>query len=220
MKTKDKILEVALRQFNELGTEQVSIRTIANELEISAGNLCYHFKNTDAIIFQLYLNLVDELGKMVEVVQHPDTDIARMMEETELTFRIMYKYKFLMLDFVAITRRMTELREHFRQIIRLRQQQLRVGIENLVSKELMHQEWTPDMYNHLILHSMMVADAWIPNAEVHFDEKGEPIVQFYSQMMFSMLVPFLTESGLAQYHKALEDRPEWRAGLRFGITFS
>lgn len=208
-----------MRQFNELGADQVSIRTIANELEISAGNLCYHYKNTDAIIFQLYLNLVEELGKLIAVVQHPDTDIARMLEETEHTFRVMYKYRFLMLDFVAITRRIAELREHFRQIIRLRQQQIRSGIDNLIAKGLMHPEWVPGMYNQLVLNSMLVADAWIPNAEVHFDERGEPVIHYYTHVMFNMLVPFLTASGMAQYREALERKPEWNAGVRFSESF-
>mgnify|MGYP006189992069 CR=1 FL=1 len=50
MKTRDRILEVSLLLFNEEGESGLSSVDIANALEISPGNLYYHFKGKDAII--------------------------------------------------------------------------------------------------------------------------------------------------------------------------
>ena len=43
MNTKHKILKTALDLFNKEGLDQVSVRRIAVEMNISDGNLRYHF---------------------------------------------------------------------------------------------------------------------------------------------------------------------------------
>ena len=53
MKTKDKILEEALKQFNEKGLNNTGVREIARSLEISPGNMSYHFPKKEDIILAL-----------------------------------------------------------------------------------------------------------------------------------------------------------------------
>ena len=43
MNTKDKILEKSLELFNNQGVHNVGVRDIARALEISPGNMSYHF---------------------------------------------------------------------------------------------------------------------------------------------------------------------------------
>ena len=115
MKTRDKILQVALRQFNKRGTDRVTVRSIADELGISPGNFHYHFKNTDAIIQELYLQLAGEMAEEILKAQSLQMDLAWLIKFAEIPFRKLYKYKFLLLDFVRIMRRIDSIRNHFRQ---------------------------------------------------------------------------------------------------------
>src|SRR5436309_8608324 len=50
MKTKERIVETAIRLFNEQGTGAVSTNHIAQALSMSPGNLYYHFRNKEEII--------------------------------------------------------------------------------------------------------------------------------------------------------------------------
>ncbi|MEM7102927.1 MAG: TetR/AcrR family transcriptional regulator [Bacteroidota bacterium] len=52
-KTRDKILEKALQLFNEIGYMEVGVREIARQLEMSPGNLSYHFRKKEDILFSL-----------------------------------------------------------------------------------------------------------------------------------------------------------------------
>ena len=52
--TKEIIINTALKLFNTEGLSKVTLRTIANKMGISQGNLNYHFKKRDDIIEALY----------------------------------------------------------------------------------------------------------------------------------------------------------------------
>jgi AcrR family transcriptional regulator len=66
MKTRDRILECALTLFNEQGEANVSILEIANQLEISPGNLYYHFHGKEPIILELFERFREELAPLLD----------------------------------------------------------------------------------------------------------------------------------------------------------
>ncbi len=199
MKTKDKILQMALQQFNERGIEQVSIRSISSALGISAGNLTYHYKNTDKIIYALYLQLVEELGRSIEQVISQSPDIQWLYEATAYNCRMMWKYRFLLIDFVAISRRITDIRDHFRQLVKMRQWQIRQAINEMVELGLFIPEWQEGMYDKYILRMIIMSDAWIPDAQIHFEGQEEEIMAFYTELIVSSIQPYLTPAGQKAY---------------------
>lgn len=54
MNTKQKILQQALQLFNENGLSNVSLREISEAMDISVGNLQYHFKKREDIVEGLF----------------------------------------------------------------------------------------------------------------------------------------------------------------------
>ena len=60
-KTRDRILEAALRLFNDEGLPAVSTHRVAAELGISPGNLHYHFKTKRLIVAWLFRRYEDRL---------------------------------------------------------------------------------------------------------------------------------------------------------------
>ena len=71
MKTADKILLISLDLFNSQGERHITSVDIANELDISPGNLYYHYKGKDEIINAL----VDKYVSKINEVPQADTNV-------------------------------------------------------------------------------------------------------------------------------------------------
>lgn len=74
--TKDRILKEAIKQINKKGLSHVGVRDIARELNISPGNMSYHFPKKDDLVMALlrtYSAANDELYRQYEE-QSPTLD--------------------------------------------------------------------------------------------------------------------------------------------------
>ncbi len=54
MKTRDKIVYAALELFNQHGERNITTNHIADHIEISPGNLYYHFRNKQEIVREIF----------------------------------------------------------------------------------------------------------------------------------------------------------------------
>jgi len=202
MTTKEKILTEALRQLNENGVDNVTVRSIAKVIGISHGNLCYHFPNTDAIIHKLYLQLVDEFDAQIEQAEAPKSDLHLLFKIGEVNFKIQYGYKFLLLDFVQIMRRIPAVKEHFKNHIEIRRMQFQFILDSLIREGILREEFEQNMYAHLITRLLIFGNGWISFSEIHSEDEVEPMRYF--EVFGSALLPYLTEKGMGEYRELVK----------------
>lgn len=199
METKERILQKALNLFNTYGSESVTVRQIAKELDISHGNLCYHYSSTDDIVQALYMRLVAELdalilrgGRTVEV------NLKAVIEMTRLTFEKLYEYRFILLDFVHIMRRIPAIKAHYRQLTVMRQLQFQYIVAELVKKGVFRPPLTEMQYNHWIHSAILFGDFWLSSAEILYQGKEQDKVKTYHNFFINLTIPYLTEKGFEE----------------------
>ncbi|HKY92668.1 MAG TPA: TetR/AcrR family transcriptional regulator, partial [Nevskiaceae bacterium] len=111
--TSERIVETALKLFNEHGYSNVASLRIAMALGISPGHLAYHFKSKTDLVLAVFPHLEEELGRdLVGVTQprRPFTAEEAALHQIEL-FRILWKYRFI---FNALTQLMQDRDIHRR----------------------------------------------------------------------------------------------------------
>lgn len=113
MSTKDRILDTALELFNAQGSYAVSTNHIAEALEMSPGNLYYHFKNKEEIVRSLFERLDatwDELYRLPED-QMPTLDDLEAL--VSANFGVLWQYRFFYRELIALTQRDPQLAKRY-----------------------------------------------------------------------------------------------------------
>ncbi len=109
MKTSERILMVSLTLFNTHGEPNVSSVDIANELDISPGNLYYHFKGKDSIVSSLFEMYRQRMSK---ILLAPNKD--------NLSLEEFFYYLLMILEtsnlFIFLYRNPTELSEKYPRV--------------------------------------------------------------------------------------------------------
>ena len=117
MKTRDRILECALLLFNQQGEPNVSTLEIANELEISPGNLYYHFHGKEPLVMELFERFQNELAPLLD----PPADARLDAEDYWLFLHLIVErlshYRFLFQDLSNLASRLPKLARGIRNLL-------------------------------------------------------------------------------------------------------
>ncbi len=117
MKTRERILQTSLQLFNEYGAPHITTNYIADEMNISPGNLYYHFHNKDEIIYFLFLSFEKKISDALQVPQSRDLNMEDMWLYLHLVFESIWEYRFLYRDLENMLSRSRKLRLRFKRIL-------------------------------------------------------------------------------------------------------
>ena len=190
--TRQRILDASLAMFNEQGEPNVTTNHIADELEISPGNLYYHFRNKDDIIEQLFARYEE---RMDTALVSPDSrlrDLEDIWLQLHLVFECIWEYRFLYRDLVDILSRNRRLRLRFARILKRAAEGASSGMKGLVQAGVMRAsaaEVEATATNILVL-----ATFWLNYASVRGDkDENEAIRRGIVQVMM-LLSPLLRDA--------------------------
>ena len=131
MKTSERILVTAARLFNDRGERNVSASDIAVELDISPGNLYYHFKGKDGILSALFQRHYQALAGILvtPVVEDGFWDEGNALERSWLFLTVimesMYSTRFLYLNHSDLMFRYPDIDRGMRRLASLKRQTTR-----------------------------------------------------------------------------------------------
>lgn len=185
MKTRDRILHKSLELFNELGEPNVTTLLISDELDISPGNLYYHFKSKTDILINLFEWYETEIGALLEV---PDSvmDIEDQWFFLHLIFEKIAKYRFIYQDILHVLAQHDSIKSRFNKIIKKKQRATSKILLSLKDQESLHAN--DDEVAALCENIVMTATFWINycivsnNGELCSDDLAKGVYQVISQV--------------------------------------
>jgi len=192
MDTKTMILKTALELYNNQGVNAVTSRHIAAKMGISAGNLHYHFRQTDEIIRRLYEQLAAEFDLIMAGLESvEEMNMETFQQGSVQSFELIYKYRFIFLHFVEITLRIPSIRKDYYALTQRRTAQFLAVFEQLKAKGIFRNDLPESAWETLVQQIFIVADFWLSNNELTIRLKGGNAVKHYSRVFSGMFYPYL-----------------------------
>ncbi len=193
-KTRERILDLSLAMFNERGEPNVTTNHIADELEISPGNLYYHFRNKDDIVEHLFARYESRID---EVLVTPDDRLPTLEDiwlQLHVAFEVMWEFRFIFRDIVDLTSRNRKLRLHYARTLKRAVANASSVMQGLVRAEIMRASRAEieATANNILL----VATFWMSYNTVRggsTEKTAEDLTLGIYQVMM-LIVPFLRDA--------------------------
>jgi len=129
-RTAERILEVTLDLFNRFGEPNVSTTLISAELNISPGNLYYHYPAKDELINALFDRYEGALGEILQAA-----DGVENVEDAWLFFHMLFEliwsYRFLYRDLNDLLSKNRRLETHFQFVLKNKQRAMHALLDGL-----------------------------------------------------------------------------------------
>lgn len=190
--TRQRILDCSLAMFNAQGEPNVTTNHIADELEISPGNLYYHFRNKDDIIGHLFTRF-DE--RMDSALAAPDGRLPGLEDiwlQLHLVFECIWDYRFLYRDLVEILSRNRRLRIRFARILKRADDRAHLVMRGLSQAGVMRASAAE--LDAAATNILVLATFWLNYAAVRGDKDEHVAIRNGIVQVMMLLAPFLRDA--------------------------
>lgn len=188
-----KILETAVKMFNEEGYSSVSIRDISKKLNISPGNLTYYYKKKNDLIKAIFdLQYIEY--KNMNIV--PCSDIEGLSIIFQNIIKHQNKYAFYFNNIIEIPRLYPELSDIQIKVFKEFKDLFKYSLLNLNKEGIVRSELMQDAYDDLAFALLSAALFW--NQQNVYNEKFSK--KNIVHMLWNILLPNFTQKGLDLYH--------------------
>lgn len=203
--TKQNIINSAVTLFNEKGFTNVSMKDIADFLNISPGNLTYHFPRKEMLIETIHEQISQERKEIYNSIK--DLPSFRSIQAIiEPLMNLYVKYKFFYTNTLDIVREYPRIHRRNKEEIKQQIGYIREVIKFSVKTGNMKPEVLQGQHDQLAMNSLMIFNGWIQYQflidEPNHDYNG---VQFAT---WNLVIPMLTPKGLNNLSRIVPELAE------------
>lgn len=195
-KTKQSILDTSRRLFNNLGYNNVTIRMIATELNMSSGNLNYHFRKREDILEALYFEMVEVFDSRVKEVSDKSISLQYIQSNIESSMKRMIEYRFFWTDLYFLLKANKKIRTHFEEAKIERKAGYRFVFDILIASNILKKPSFTEEYSILIDRMIDYSNTWLYASLLYKIRKNKvDVTKDSSFRLLSMMYPYLADEG-------------------------
>jgi AcrR family transcriptional regulator len=129
-RTAERILEVTLGLFNRFGEPNVSTTLISAELDISPGNLYYHYPAKDELINALFDRYERALGELLGAADGVE-NVEDAWLFIHMLFELVWSYRFLYRDLNDLLSKNRRLETHLQSVLERKRKAMHALLDGL-----------------------------------------------------------------------------------------
>ncbi|MBL8397427.1 MAG: TetR/AcrR family transcriptional regulator [Candidatus Accumulibacter sp.] len=189
-RTRERIIETSLRLFNDFGEPNVTTAFIADEMNISPGNLYYHFHKKDEIVDAIFTAFRRELNAVL-TMPGGRAHVEDVWLFLHLLFEQVWKYRFIYRDLNDLLTRNRQVEIGFKQIVAQQVRTTASLCEGLVQTGAMLAR--PSEVRALAINMSLITTYWL-SYEYTRDPRGNHYAARLGRGVYqsmSLLAPYL-----------------------------
>lgn len=190
--TRQRILDTSLAMFNTQGEPNVTTNHIADELEISPGNLYYHFRNKDDIIEQLFARYEERMDNALAAPSGRLPGLEDIWLQLHLVFECIWDYRFLYRDLVEILSRNRRMRMRFARILKRADERAHLVMRGLSQAGIMRA--SADELNAAATNVLVLSTFWLNYSAARGDRDEQVAIRQGIIQVMMLLAPFLRDA--------------------------
>jgi AcrR family transcriptional regulator len=192
--TRGRILDAALRLFNERGTAAVSTNHIAAAAGLSPGNLYYHFAGKQEIIRALHDRYAAAHEGLWDLGPGGQASLARLRDGLARGMELAWQYRFFERELLVLLRADPQLAASYRQVYQRRLAQwVRLG-EQLAADGVLRPPRPPATIADLATAIWLIGASWLPFLEITGDPHDPQQVARGGDLVQAIFAPYLAGS--------------------------
>ncbi len=190
--TRERILDTSLVMFNSQGEPNVTTNHIADELEISPGNLYYHFRNKDDIVAHLFARYEERIDRVLVVPDDRLPGPEDLWMQLHAVYECIWDYRFLFRDLVDILTRNRKLRLHFARILKRASDNATEVMRAMVRAGVMRA--SADEIRATADNILVIATFWLNFSAVRGERDEQEAIRLGIHQVIMLLAPFLRDA--------------------------
>ncbi|TRX55203.1 TetR/AcrR family transcriptional regulator [Thalassomonas sp. M1454] len=208
MKTREKIIHASIELFNEKGERNITTNHIASHLGISPGNLYYHFRNKEDIIYAIYSEYADDLISRFQTLSETINPLDSILRYMDIVFQLISKFRFFYSNLPVLLSKNPALKKRYSEIQREIIKKVLAMLVSLKEENILNIK--DEELDDLTCLLRITTTFWLSYLQTQHDEPKIDDSNLYDGLLkiFALLSPYVTDNARPDFEKA---RSHYRA---------
>lgn len=207
MKTAERILLTSLELFNQQGEANVSCVDIAVELDISPGNLYYHYKGKEVIVHALFDMFKERINKLLTSTNRAELTVEEFFYFQLMLLESVHLFRFFYHNPADLLNKYPSISRGFKHVLLNKEACFRHLFESYVKQGKMNLS-QPQIEQIVYLSSMLLTSAHNYSLLKGDDVDSEAYLFHILGKSLFMLTPYMQieDEVLAQLRRDIENQ--------------
>jgi AcrR family transcriptional regulator len=195
MNTRDKIVDKALKMFNERGIEYVGLRELAGLLDMRVSNITYYFPTKDDLVFEISRQLAVSNSEII--VEDKNITMEGFLSMLNRVFENHYRFRCLLLSFVHVMTQNKVVADAYNKTQSVRSATISSNVKALVKNGYLKVD--DGELDFLVASVSLISRFWISEAAIsarHMDRDEQ--INHYLKLVSQLLRPYATAKARKQ----------------------